>query len=753
MLRLRIPRTLAVLGAVITLLAGTSPAPGAEPAARPDRPRIGLVLAGGGAKGGAHVGVLKVLEELHVPIDCIAGTSMGALVGGGYASGINAADLEKFVTTIDWKKVVGNQGRRGLEPIEQKREGATYSNDFEFGIKDGSVTTPGGLLNTSGIEDLLRAYVASARLQPDFDHLPIPYRAVATDMVTGTMVVLDQGDLATAMRASMAIPGAFSPVVIDKMILSDGGLVRNIPIDVARELCADVVIVVNLVEPAVDPSRLRSATQLLSRTMDVMIEANETLQLQTLHPSDIRIDVEMGSITTADFERVPDTIPLGEAAARARAADLQRFAVPEAEYVAWRKSVTMSQQIETRLADVRYQGLKRVNPEYLKQTERVKPGDVVDTAAISKEAQRMSALQDFDSVGYRLEGEQQSPTLTWLPREKNYGPDYLKLDLGVYASEGGDLTFAIYGRHIRTWVNSLGGEWRNEVQIGGQALAATSFFQPLDAAHRFFVEPHAIFSRSLEDIFNDGERVARYEFKDAAGLFDVGANLGRFGQARVGYIYDSRDVEVDIGSPLLPETSPVDAGVTASLEFDSRDTAFNPTRGLAMALEYMKADESFGGDRDWERAELGLGVAVPLRRDVLWVTAAGGSRLGSSLPPDRAFALGGPGSFPGLEVGELRVGGYWTIGTSYLWQVKEVLPIRNLALYMGVRLVGGAVTDRIDDGRTGDIYGGSVFLTGRTQVGPLTVGLGATSNDSWSLWFSVGRPVGHGTILERGIFR
>ena len=459
---------------------------------RQRRPQVGLVLAGGGAKGGAHVGVLKVLEELHVPIDCIAGTSMGALVGGGYASGIPAKDLETFVTGIDWKKVVGSQGRRELQPIEQKRAGATYSNDFELGITREGVTIPGGLISTSNVDDLLRSYVASARLETDFDELPIPYRAVATDMVTGSMVVLDQGDLATAMRASMAIPGAFAPVLMDDKILSDGGLVRNIPVDVARDLCADVVIVVNLVEPAADPKRLRSATQLLSRTMDVMIEANETLQLQTLRPTDVLINVEMGSITTADFERVPETIPLGEAATRAMSGALERFAVPEAQYLAWRDSVTTSQRIEARLAGVRFEGLKRVNPEYLARNDRVKAGDVVDTAAISLEAQRMSALQDFDSVGYRLDGDRQSPTLTWLPREKNWGPDYLTLDLGAYASQDGDLRFALYGRHVRTWINSLGAQWRNEVQVGGQTLVTTSFFQPLDAAHRFFVEPRAI---------------------------------------------------------------------------------------------------------------------------------------------------------------------------------------------------------------------------------------------------------------------
>ena len=256
-------QVIALIGSATLLL--TSIVPGWAAGADSDsRPRVGLVLAGGGAKGGAHVGVLKVLEEMHVPIDCIAGTSMGALVGGGYASGIPAAELEKFVVGIDWGKVVGSQGRRDLEPIEQKRAGQTYSNDLEFGITPNGIKIPSGLVNTSNVEDLLRVYVANARLETDFDRLPIPYRAVATDMVSSRMVVLSGGDLATAMRASMAIPGAFAPVAMENMILSDGGLVRNIPVDVARDLCADVVIVVNLVEPDTDPAKLLTATQLLS---------------------------------------------------------------------------------------------------------------------------------------------------------------------------------------------------------------------------------------------------------------------------------------------------------------------------------------------------------------------------------------------------------------------------------------------------------------------------------------------------------
>jgi NTE family protein len=725
----------------------------AQEAQNGSRPRIGLVLAGGGAKGGAHVGVLKVLEQLHVPIDCIAGTSMGALVGGGYASGIPAAELETFVSTIDWGKVVGSQGRRDLEPIEQKRAGATYSNDFELGITSEGITLPGGLVNTSNIEDLLRSYVATARMQDQFDKLPIPFRAVATDMVTGSMVVLKDGDLATAMRASMAIPGAFAPVTMDKYILNDGGLVRNIPIDVARDLCADHVIVVNLVEPNIDPKRLRTATQLLSRTMDVMIEANETLQLQTIRPGDVRIDVEMGDITTADFERVPDTIPLGEAAARAKASELSAFAVPEEQYLAWRKRVTQSQEIEARLAGVRFEGLKRVNPAFLASRANLKAGDLADSTKISAEAQRMAVLQDLDSVGYRLDGDPAKPTLTWLPREKSWGPDYLKADLGLYTTADGDLTFSLYGRHVRTWVNQLGAQWRNELQFGGDVLISTSLYQPLEISQTFFVEPKFSYSAEFENIFVDDERVARYKFNDTMGQIEFGANAGRFAQARIGYVYDRRKVLIDVGSPLLNESQPTDAGVTVSAQYDSRDTAFAPTRGMTAALEYINANDSLGGDRNWQRAELGYGVAVPFRRNIWWITAAGGSSIGGNLPSDRAFTLGGPNSFPGFELNEMRVDGYWNIGTSYLWNVKDVLPLKNLALYAGVRVVGGAVYDRFDQEPNVGIYGGSFFLTGRTMVGPLTLGVGATSTDSWSAWISIGRPVGHGTILERGIFR
>jgi outer membrane protein assembly factor BamA len=220
---------------------------------------------------------------------------------------------------------------------------------------------------------------------------------------------------------------------------------------------------------------------------------------------------------------------------------------------------------------------------------------------------------------------------------------------------------------------------------------------------------------------------------------------------------------------LLPEDDRNDAGLKASFTFDSRDTAFNPTRGIGAAVEYSYADESLGGDLDWQRAEAGIGMTVPVRNDVVWATLAGGSDLGSDLPLDRTFTLGGPGSFPGFELGELRVTDYWTASGSYLWKVKDIMSLRGQALYAGLRLGAGQTWGRLETKLPPDlpaadrvpadfdedeiIYGASLFITGRTQAGPLTVGFGQTSTDSWSLWIAIGRPIGHGTILERGIFR
>ena len=354
-------------------------------------------------------------------------------------------------------------------------------------------------------------------------------------MLSGKMVVIDEGDLATAMRASMAIPGAFAPVATEEYMLSDGGLVRNIPIDVARELCADVVIVVNLVEPRCAANGCSRPTQLFGRTMDVMIEANEQLQLQSLRPDDVRIDVFMGDITTADFERVPETIPLGEAAARQMAGALRRYAVPSSEYVAWRS------QRDVVAADRRaycprcvWKGSSTSIPIIWPARGEVKAGDSIDTARISQEAQRMSALRDFERVGYRLEGDLDAPALVWLPQEKRLGARLPEVRsrhvcLGRRRRDLRDL------QQAQPHLAQCGGlESSVEVQLGGETLLSGSLLQPLDAAHRWFVEPRAFWRGRSRTCSATGSGSRATSLRTCAGQLDIGVKHRRRGASAAG---------------------------------------------------------------------------------------------------------------------------------------------------------------------------------------------------------------------------
>jgi NTE family protein len=745
-------RSACLLTAVATLVAsGISAQESAASGTAAKRPRVGLVLAGGGARGGAHVGVLKVLEELRIPVDCIAGTSMGALVGGGYASGMSASEIDQFLRGVDWKTVVGGAGNRPLESPEQKRFGDA-AGGVELGLKGGKIMAPSGLIPTSRIEDLLRSYVARARLVADFNKLPIPFRAVATDMLTGNMVAFDHGDIAMAMRASMAVPGAFSPVVTDEYVLSDGFVVRNLPIDVARNTCADVIIAVNLVKNTVTRDQLTGPAGLISRSNDVMSEANERIQLQTLTDRDVRIDVTLGDIGSADFERTAETIDLGEKAARGAASRLAVLSVSESDYAAWRHRVTMPQALETKIADVRFEGLQRVNPDYLKSLTVVRAGDTVDTTAISRDASHMAIVDDLEGVEYQLTGDPAHPVLVWKPKESPLGPNYLRPSVGLYGSGAGDLQFEVGLQHVRRWLNSKGGEWRNRVQIGTESVVSTSLYQPLNVAQAIFIEPGLAVRRSLEDIYNDGNRVARYQFHDAGGQFDVGLNMGHSGQMRLGYLSTKRRADVDTGTQLLPEVNTRDAGLLTSASYDSREAASFASQGFAAEVQYFKVNSSLGADRDWERIEGAVRKGFEAGKLMLWFTGAGGSDFGSDLPEDRAFALGGPQSFPGLSMGEIRARQYWTIDGTFLWKVADILPILSQKLYGGVRLQTGEVYKRIDPVPDGSINGISAYFGGRTPLGTLTLGFGWAAG-SRAGWITLGTPVSSGTILDHPMFR
>ncbi|MFW2403298.1 MAG: patatin-like phospholipase family protein [Gammaproteobacteria bacterium] len=716
----------------------------------PTRPRIGLALGGGGAKGAAHVGVLAVLDELRIPIDCIVGTSMGALVGGVYAGGMPADVLERTTLEIDWSRTVGSADQRKYQPITRKLDNRTYTNNIELGIKDGKLKGKAGLLQTQKIEDLIRDLVTEARMLNDFDELPIPFRAIATDMVSGEMVVMDSGDISVAMRASMAVPGAFSPIVVGDRVLSDGGMTRNLPVDVARDLCADVVIAVWLTRPQPGPGDLESALALVSRSTDVMIKANEKAQIATLTERDVGIEVPMGDITSSSFERAPDAVELGRAAAQAAAQQLRRYSLPEDDYWAWRRTVTTTGSNTSRLAEVRIVGLDRVDPRYVEQQLRhLKAGAIVTSEQVNQDTDRIYALGDFDKVSTILTGPREARVLEIRPIEKPWGPNFFSADLGLMAETSGELMAILRVDHDRTWFNSRGGRWQNTAQIGRQTILMTDFYQPFDVRQRFFIQPSLKWESDLQDIYLDGEREARYFLSQLRGALDLGMNFGTRAQLRTGAKVGWIDTRRDTGDVLLPELDREgESNVYAGAVYDTRDNIGLTTDGSYLNAKYANSGSWLGGEQDYSVAEGVITRAFRLGDDTLNVVAAGGAELSGDLPVTRDFLLGGIRSFPGLNLNELRGTSYWVAGGNYRFKLKDIVPLFSQTLFAGLRLQAGRVGGRRDGALDGTLYGLSGSVSGRTVVGPFLISLGYVSNDSWALQLALGRPLPEGTVLD-----
>jgi NTE family protein len=748
MRRLRMSISSVLIG--VALLGGWASAQ--EPTATPPtRHRVALVLAGGGAKGAAHIGVLRVLDDMRIPIDCVVGTSMGALVGATFAAGTSPAEIESSVLAIDWARTVGGQGRRDRMPIKRKLATMTYSNPLEIGMHKGKMQMPGGLIVTQDIEQVIRTLVSSSRFTENFDDLPIPFRAVATDMVAGEMVILKGGDLAQAMRASMALPGVFAPVTLDGKVLSDGGLMRNLPVDIARALCGDVVIAVWMSTPPPEATGLTSALSLVGRSVDVMIGANQREQIASLTPNDIGIEVAMGDIGSADFQRVPETVELGRRAAEARTEDLRRFSVPDDQYQAWVVGLGRT-TVETRpLAAVRIVGTDRVNPEYIRaQLENVAPGAAVTPEEITADTDRIYALGDFERVEHVMTGPPDARVLDIVPVEKGWGPNFLRFDLGMSTYEGGDMFAILRVDHDRTWMDKLGGHWHNAVQFGRQSNFTSDFYQPLDLRQRFFVHPLLSSEENIEDIYVDHDRVARYELRERYGQVDFGVNVGTRAQVRLGLRNGSHEASRDTGSLALPELAhTTDTTVQVRAFYDTRDTVGYPTRGSLGFLRYVQSQDWSGGELDYSLVEGIASKSFSVRGgNSLSFAVTGADTLSGELPPTEYFTLGGIITFPGLRPGELRGSQYWTAGARYSWRLFDVQPLFGQALYAGIRVQAGEMRKRLDGLDPETIYGISGSIGGRTPLGPFLFSLGYIDGGEWEVQFTLGRPVVESSLFE-----
>ena len=729
--------------------AATPPQPAASAAPLPalpaPRPRIGLVLSGGGARGAAHIGVLKVLEELRVPVDIITGTSMGSIVGGSYASGQTVANMERDVANIKTDTLTRDRPPRAEISIHLKQEDWLDYIGPQFGLRDGSLLLPKGAITGVALEAVLRD-LALAKGDWDFDKLPIPFRAIATDVVSGQMTVLKSGDLATAMRASMSVPGAIAPVQIDGKMLVDGGLTRNLPVDVARAMGAEVIIAVNLGTPLLQRDQITSAFSVALQMLNILTEQNVGASLASLQPQDVLILPELGSFSAGDFDNMPSTIPIGEAAARKVAEALKRYSLPPEQYAQHRLSQVRVVVQDTRKVDqIRVDGLERVNEEVVIQSMETIVGEPLDVATLDLDMRRIYGRGDFEHVGYELIDEPDHRILAVQAVEKAWGPTYVRFGLSLSSDFRGDNAFNLLGSIRRTWLNRLGGEWRADVQVGNDGMLFTEFYQPLVPSQYFFIAPRLQWSSGPADIYGgpDGDELAaRYNVSVGTVGLDLGSQFTKYGELRVGILAGRGDADLQIGSPILAQYSiKRDIGaLRARLFLDQLDSTSFPRSGYNLDAQIFGSTTRLGASDSYNRWNLRyLGAKSFGAHTFQFAMAGGGAVGGNPLPLYDYLSYGGFMRMTGYRDGQLRNDSMSYGRLTYMNQLFK-MPLLE-GVYVGASVEAARLGQPlVPTGIRGNVASGSLFFAVDTPLGPAYLAYGQTQDGNRNVYFYLGRP-------------
>jgi NTE family protein len=714
------------------------------PVVRPEdgRPRVGLVLSGGGARGAAHVGVLKVLDELRVPVDAISGTSMGAIVGGLYASGLSARDIETGLSSIDWRDVFSDRTARTQLTFRRKQDDLNYLVRLPLGFKDGEFILPKGLIQGQKLTQMLRALTFHVSAVRSFDRLPIPFRAVATDVETGQAVVLKEGDLATAMRASMSAPGVFAPVTIDGRLLIDGGIAANLPIEAVRSLGVDVLIVVDVSFPLQPRDKLATALEMSNQAIAIMVRREAQRQRATLSPSDIVVDPPLGDASSADFSRVVQSIALGEQAAsglRERLADLSLDPQQYAEHVAGRRGRDPE---EPRIDFVRAAPDSARYQKTIEATFRPFVGQPLDVSALEKEIAELYGLDMFESVDFGLVEEGEHTGLEIAARRKSWGPNYVRFGLSLQDDFEGNNSFNAAARFIVTEINQLGAEWLSDVQVGENPRFFTEFYQPLNYGSRYFVAPQIDLEIRNVQILDQQQRIAEYRVRTAEAGVDLGKEFGNWGEFRAGLRRGEGQARVRIGDPTLPEADFDIGELFVRMSYDKLDNVNFPRRGETFVLQWDAPRTDLGADQDSDLLRLDWLAARTFGKHTLlgWISA--GTALDEPAAVQDFFSLGGffelsglrPDSITGPHAGIARLIYYRQIG-------RPGPGFLNVAAYMGASLeAGNAWEDRDDVSFESARKDGSLFLGLDTFVGPLYLAAGFDDEGETAYYLFLGRP-------------
>ncbi|MBE2262216.1 MAG: patatin-like phospholipase family protein [Burkholderiaceae bacterium] len=707
-----------------------------------DRPKICLVLSGGGARGAAHVGVLKVLEANRIPIDCIAGTSMGALVGASYATGMSIPEMEAIVGEISTELLFKENPPRAEQPMRIKRD--DYANLFgpDIGVVDNSLQLPKGVVTGIQLETVLRR-LAKVKGYLNFDDLPIPFRAIATNLVTGKEVVFSKGEVGNVMRASMSVPGAIAPAEFDGMLLVDGMLTSNLPVQTAFAMGADIVIAVNVGTPLLGRDKLVSIVGVMGQMLSILTEQNVQVSLAALRSQDILISPELGSFSTGDFDNLPKIVPLGAAAAEKAVPRLAALALPPEAYASLRKSQLRTIEADLRPVDeIRFVDLKRVNPATARSIMETQEGQPLDQNKLDGDMRRLYGSGDFEHVNYRLVDEGTKRVLTVDAVEKSWGPNYLRFGLGLSTDFQNEAYYNIMARYRRTWLNSLGAEWRSTIQLGRTSTLFTEFYQPLSETGEYFVSPYVVLSSTSPSLFQGNTEVAQYNVASAAAGVDLGLNFKRYGVLRFGALTGVLKPSLQIGSPqyVPTDSSYAQGALNAKLTLDQIDSIFFPRSGWRGSATAFNSMTSMGASSNYQRYEAEGTAAVSFGEHTLNFGFHVGGKIGSDpLPVYDQFQWGGFLKQSGFQTGQL-------LGESV--QFGRVMYYRRIfrgslleGAYGGISLEAGKVGEQpIPGGPTGLQKSGAIFIGADTPIGPAYLGYGRVLNGPGSFYFYLGRP-------------
>ena len=704
------------------------------------RPRIGLVLGGGGAKGAAHIGVLKVLEEMKVPIDYIVGTSMGAVVGSMYASGMSPEEIERALTSLDWDDLFTDDPPRAEIDFKRKREDYSILGvGGEFGIRGGALRMPRALIAGQKIGLLFESLLMPASNIKDFDKLPTPYRAVASDLGTGGTVVLKSGRLSDAARASMSVPGLFPPVEVDGHLLADGGIVRNLPVDIVRAMGADIIIAVDVGKPLPPKEKLGSTIAIMNQMVDIMIKENVNAQIDKLKEKDVFIRPDLGTIESGDFKRGKEAIERGLQAARGKEDELRRLSVTDAEYVPYCQRHQGKPPTSLQVGTVAITGLARVSLKTVQNKLAIQEKEEIGVVELRHRVELVYGMGDFERVDLEAERRDQTETYDLAVRahEKSWGPNYFRWGLSLSSSFEGDSEFNILADYTMRWLNGLGAEWKNQVQMGSHKWFVSEFYQPLEYTRTLFVAPRIGWEQRYVDLFLGNDIIAQYQLRRTMAGVDFGIQPWNYGDIRLGYEAGNANLRLHRGTFDLPQRNVDLSGIRFRAIADQLDNVNFPHTGYRGTINYYDSLPGLGADDRYQKLSVSLLKAFTYGPYTVLVSGQFDSYITDPIPFYDEFTLGGFLNLTGYQNDQLR-GQQAGLGRLIAyWKASQNL-LGNF--YLGGSLEAGNVWQIGENASFNDLlFAGSVFMGYDTMLGPFYLGFGTAEGGKVSFYVGLGR--------------